>query len=91
MVEDVLQILTNEKGADSWPIVAATFVLVHQKADAGKEAQSADVLKFFDWSFKNGVNTAKELDYIPLPEAVLKQIRAGWKAKVAESAAKAGI
>ncbi|BDD93481.1 phosphate ABC transporter substrate-binding protein PstS [Pandoraea sp. XJJ-1] len=85
------QILTNEKGDKSWPIVAATFVLVHQKADAGKEAQGADVLKFFDWSFKNGEKTAKELDYIPLPEAVLKQIRAGWKAKVAESAHKAGI
>ncbi|WP_449412574.1 phosphate ABC transporter substrate-binding protein PstS [Pandoraea soli] len=85
------QILTNEKGDKSWPIVAATFVLVHQKADAGKEAQGADVLKFFDWSFKNGEKTAKELDYIPLPEAVLKQIRAGWKAKVAESANKAGI
>ena len=85
------QILTNEKGDKSWPIVAATFVLVHQKADNGKEAQSADVLKFFDWSFKNGVATAKELDYIPLPEDVLKQIRAGWKAKVAESAAKAGV
>jgi phosphate transport system substrate-binding protein len=85
------QILTNEKGDKSWPIVAATFVIVHQKADAGKEAQSAEVLKFFDWSFKNGVNTAKELDYIPLPEDVLKQIRAGWKAKVADSANKAGI
>ncbi|VVE28587.1 phosphate ABC transporter substrate-binding protein [Pandoraea eparura] len=85
------QILTNEKGDKSWPIVAATFVLVHQKADAGKEAQGADVLKFFDWSFKNGEKTAKELDYIPLPEAVLKQIRAGWKAKVADSAHKAGI
>ncbi|UVA77978.1 MULTISPECIES: phosphate ABC transporter substrate-binding protein PstS [Pandoraea] len=85
------QILTNEKGADSWPIVAATFVLVHQKADAGKEAQSADVLKFFDWSFKNGAQTAQELDYISLPEDVLKQIRAGWKAKVAESASKAGV
>jgi len=85
------QILTNEPGEKSWPIVAATFVLLHQKADSGKEAQSAEVLKFFDWSFKNGNQTATELDYIPLPEDVLKQIRAGWKAKVADSANKAGI
>lgn len=85
------QILTNEKGAESWPIVAATFVLVHQKADAGKEVQGGDVLKFFDWSFKNGAKTAQELDYIPLPNDVLNKIRSSWKAKVADSATKAGI
>lgn len=81
------QILTNQAGKDAWPIVAATFVMVHTTQD--KPAQGAEVLKFFDWSFKNGTNMAQELDYIPLPASVLEQIRTAWKAHVKDSAGKA--
>ncbi|GAB3627124.1 phosphate ABC transporter substrate-binding protein [Pandoraea terrae] len=81
------QILTNEPGKDSWPIVAATFVLVHSKQD--KPQQGAEVLKFFDWSFKSGTKMAVDLDYVPLPESVLNQIRTAWKTKVTDTSGKA--
>ncbi|MGI4982294.1 MAG: phosphate ABC transporter substrate-binding protein PstS [Janthinobacterium lividum] len=71
------QILTNEPGKQAWPIVAATYVMLHAAQD--KPQQGAAVLKFFDWSFKNGQAAAQQLDYVPLPDAVLTQVRAVWK------------
>ncbi len=80
------QILTNEPGKDAWPVVGATFVLLHTKQD--KPEQGAEVLKFFDWSFKNGAKAAKDLDYISLPASVTDEIRKQWKAKVTDAAGK---
>ncbi|WP_109483038.1 phosphate ABC transporter substrate-binding protein PstS [Paraburkholderia sp. C35] len=80
------QILTNEPGKDAWPVVGATFVLVHasqDKPDRGKET-----LKFFDWAFKNGNQTAQELDYITLPDGVVSEIRTQWKTKVKDASGK---
>ncbi len=71
------QILTNEPGKQAWPIVAATYVMVHASQD--KPAQGAAVLKFFDWSFKNGNAAASQLNYIPLPASVITQVHAAWK------------
>ncbi len=65
-------ILTDQSGEASWPITAATFILMH-KTPADKAA-SAEALKFFKWSFEKGGKMAEELDYIPMPEAVVKQI-----------------
>ena len=70
-------VLTDQGGDKSWPITGASFILVHakqEKPDSGRE-----VLKFFDWSFRNGQGAAAELDYVPIPEAVVKQIQAAWK------------
>ena len=69
-------VLTNEPGADSWPVTAATFILVHKVQD--KPAQGKAVLEFFDWAFKNGAKSAEALDYVPLPESVTKEIRGAW-------------
>lgn len=69
-------VLTNEPGADSWPVTAATFILVHKSQD--KPVQGRAVLEFFDWAFKNGAKSAEALDYVPLPEAVTTEIRAAW-------------
>ncbi|MDR5737912.1 phosphate ABC transporter substrate-binding protein PstS [Caballeronia sp. LZ016] len=80
------QILTNEQGKDAWPIVGATFVLLHSTQD--KAAQGTETLKFFDWAFKNGGQAANELDYISLPESVVAEIRSQWKAKVKDAAGK---
>jgi len=80
------QILTNEPGKDAWPVVGATFVLLHtaqDKPDEGKET-----LKFFDWAFKNGDQAAQDLDYISLPKTVVTEIRAQWSAKVKDTAGK---
>lgn len=70
-------LLTNQPGKDSWPIAGATFILMHKKQD--KPAQGTEVLKFFDWAYKNGDKTALDLDYIPMPENVKAVIRTSWK------------
>ncbi|ARP87554.1 phosphate ABC transporter substrate-binding protein PstS [Bordetella genomosp. 9] len=70
-------VLTNEPGDKSWPVTAATFILVHKTQD--KPAQGKAVLSFFDWAFKNGQKSAEALDYVPLPDAVTKEIRDAWK------------
>lgn len=69
-------VLTNEPGEQSWPVTAATFILVHKVQD--KPAQGRSVLEFFDWAFKNGGKSAEALDYVPLPENVTNEIRAAW-------------
>ncbi|MEQ5839189.1 phosphate ABC transporter substrate-binding protein PstS [Paraburkholderia acidicola] len=81
------QILTNEPGKDAWPVVGATFVLLHTAQD--KPEQGKETLKFFDWAFKNGGSAADELDYISLPSSVVSEIRSQWKDKVKDTAGKA--
>ncbi|KAA1004000.1 phosphate ABC transporter substrate-binding protein PstS [Paraburkholderia panacisoli] len=80
------QILTNEPGKNAWPIVGATFVLLHTAQD--KPAQGTETLKFFDWAFKNGTQAANDLDYISLPDSVVSEIRTQWKQKVKDAAGK---
>ena len=80
------QILTNEPGKNAWPIVGATFVLLHTAQD--KPAQGTETLKFFDWAFKNGSQAANDLDYISLPDSVVSEIRTQWKSKVKDAAGK---
>jgi phosphate transport system substrate-binding protein len=69
-------VLTDQPGKEAWPITGATFILIHTKQE--KPAQAAEVLKFFDWAYKNGSKLAADLDYVPLPDAVTKQIVAAW-------------
>ena len=68
------QILTDQPGAQSWPITASTFVVMHK--DPKDAAASADALKFFAWAFKNGDKAAEALDYIPIPQKVVTLIDA---------------
>ena len=70
------QILTNQPGAQSWPITGATFILMQKTQD--KPAQAAATLKFFDWAYKNGDKTADDLDYVPMPAAVKTAIAKSW-------------
>ena len=70
-------VLTDQAGEQSWPITGASFILVHTRQE--KPETGREVLKFFDWSFKNGQKMAAELDYVPMPEAVVKEIQAAWK------------
>ena len=69
-------ILTNQAAKSAWPISGATFVLMQKSQE--KPEQGAEVLKFFDWCYKDGAKMAEELDYVPLPDALLKQIRGSW-------------
>ena len=65
--------IVNQPGAKSYPVTTASFILMYKSPT--DKAQSAEVLKFFDWSFKNGKKMALELEYVPLPDALTKQIR----------------
>jgi phosphate transport system substrate-binding protein len=73
-------ILTDQAGASSWPITGASFILVY--ATPPNPAETAEALKFFDWAFKSGGKMAADLDYVPLPEALIKQVRATWKSDI---------
>jgi phosphate transport system substrate-binding protein len=72
--------LIDTNGAESWPIVTPTFILLPK--DPSDPARSLNVMKFFDWAYNNGGQMAAELEYIPLPKAVQDRIRAAWKAEV---------
>jgi phosphate transport system substrate-binding protein len=73
-------ILTDQPGDKSWPIVASTFILMHK--DAADKAASQEAVKFFKWSFEKGSKMAEELDYIPMPDAVIKLIEKTWSSDI---------
>lgn len=81
------QILTDQPGKESWPVTGASFILVHSKPE--KPENVAEVLKFFDWALKNGQKMAEELDYVPLPPAVVKLVNDEWRAQVKDGSGKA--
>ncbi len=65
--------IVDQKGADTWPITTASFILMYK--NPANKAASQEALKFFDWAFKNGKQMALELDYVPLPDSLTAQIR----------------
>ena len=66
-------VLTNQLGDDSWPLTAATFVLMY--SEPSDTTASRDAIAFFNWAFENGNKSAEELDYIPMPANVVKEIK----------------
>jgi len=80
------QILTDQPGKTSWPITGASFILMYVKQD--KPENGLAVLKFFDWAFKNGDKTALELDYVPLPDGVVKIVEEAWRAQIKDASGK---
>jgi phosphate transport system substrate-binding protein len=71
-------VITNQPGDASWPIAASTWVLIHAQPDDA--AAASEALKFFDWSYKNGKDDAKALDYVAIPDAVVEQVEGSWSA-----------
>ena len=76
-------ILANQPGAASWPMTAATFILVYKKPVDPKA--TGEALKFFAWCYKNGAKMAESLDYVPMPASVVKQIEDMWKSEVKDA------
>jgi len=73
-------ILTNQPGKSAWPIAGATFILVpSMPKECGK---AKEVLKFFDWAYKNGSGMAKALDYVPMPKNVFELMEQAWSKEV---------
>jgi len=79
-------ILANQPGAESWPMTAATWILVYKKPD-NPEA-TADALKFFAWSYAKGDEMAGELDYVPMPDNVVKSVEEMWSKDIVGSQGK---
>lgn len=73
-------ILTDQPGEKSWPIVASTFILMHK--EPADKAASAEGVKFFKFAFAKGNQMAEELDYIPMPDTVVKLIEKTWSADI---------
>jgi phosphate transport system substrate-binding protein len=73
-------ILTNQPGATTWPIAGATFILMYKQPS--DPAAATEALKFFAWAYANGDKAAAALDYVPLPDTVVKQIETTWATEI---------
>jgi phosphate transport system substrate-binding protein len=65
--------IVDQPGDAAYPVTTASFILMYK--NPADKAASAEVIKFFDWSFRNGKQMALELEYVPLPDALTRQIR----------------
>jgi phosphate transport system substrate-binding protein len=74
--------MVNAKGAESWPVSTASFILMYKQPT--DKAASAEAIKFFDWAFKNGKQMAAELDYVALPDSLTAKIRTSVWAGIQE-------
>ena len=81
-VQDFYLILTNQPGDKSWPITAATYMLLRKDSPAD---QNKLILKFLDWALKQGQAQAKALEYVPLPDPVIKQIEDAWAKNIPDA------
>jgi phosphate transport system substrate-binding protein len=73
-------ILTDQPGAQTWPITGASFILMHREA---KDAvASGEALKFFHWAYAKGGEMASALDYVPLPDSVVKLAEQTWRTSI---------
>ncbi len=80
-------ILTDTAGKNSWPITGVSYILMHKtQADATK---GKEVVKFFDYAYKNGAAAAAELDYVPMPASVVKLVQGAWKAQLKDASGNA--
>ena len=73
-------VLTDQPGKDAWPISGASFILMYKNQAKPDVAQA--VLKFFDWSYKNGGKMAEQLDYVPIPQNVVKLVETTWQSDI---------
>jgi len=75
--QDFYLLLTNQPGKDSWPITGATFILLHKQQSKPEVAR--EVINFFDWAYQNGSKLADDLDYVPMPDNVVKLVEQSWQ------------
>ena len=73
-------VLANQPGAESWPMTAATWILIHKQPQ--DPAAAADALKFFAWAYDKGAKMADELDYIAMPKNVADSVKATWSKEI---------
>ena len=73
-------VLTDQPGAESWPITGASFILIYK--DQPDAATAKRVLDFFAWCYKKGQSTALKLDYVPMPKKVVDMVEATWAKEI---------
>lgn len=79
-------ILTDQAGAESWPIAGATFILIHKQPK--DPAAAAEALKFFAWAYAKGGKMAEDLDYVPMPPSALRAIESVWAQEIRDASGK---
>ena len=79
-------ILANQPGDQSWPMTAATWILLYKKPE--KAADTAEALKFFAWAYAKGDKMAEELDYVPMPDKVVNDIQKMWSTEIKDAGGK---
>src|SRR3954449_162961 len=79
-------ILTDQPGAESWPIAGATFILIHKQPQ--DPAAATEALKFFAWAYRSGDEMAEQLDYVPMPDKVVTSIQKMWASEIKDSGGK---
>lgn len=81
--ENYFVVLTNQPGLNSWPIAGASFILLHNEQRRPEQAKK--VLEFFSWSYHHGQKMATDLDYVPIPDSVVRQVEKSWTDQVRDS------
>ena len=76
-------ILSNQPGAQSWPMTAATFILIHKQPQ--DPAAASEALKFFAWAYAKGSKMAEELDFVPMPAAVVSAVESVWAKEIKDA------
>jgi phosphate transport system substrate-binding protein len=79
-------ILSDQAGAESWPMTAATFILIHKQPK--DPAAATEALKFFAWAYSKGDKMADELDYVPMPASVVSSVEKLWTAQIKDGSGK---
>jgi len=79
-------ILANQPGAESWPMTAATFILIPKQPP--DPAVAAEALKFFAWAYEKGGKMAEELDYVPMPDKVVAEVEKVWANEIKDASGK---
>jgi len=75
--KDFNLIMTDAPGDAAWPITATTWAIMYKQTKNAEHSKTA--FEFFKWSFEQGQKDADSLDYVPLPDSLVKQIEAYWK------------
>jgi phosphate transport system substrate-binding protein len=79
-------ILADQPGVESWPMTAATFILIHKQPK--DPAAATEALKFFSWAYAKGQKAAEELDYVPMPASVVSSVEKLWNAQIKDGSGK---
>jgi phosphate transport system substrate-binding protein len=79
-------ILANQSGEKSWPMTAATWILIYKQPQ--DSAATAEALKFFAWAYKNGDKMAEELDYVPMPDNLVADVQKTWSLEIKDTGGK---